>query len=160
MTRVCLAVVGCALFAAGGPAGEKYVKVVHVDTGKVLAVADDSEESGARAVLAKDSDAETRQWKVEKDGEYLKLVNRKSGKVLDVYEESRDEGAQIIIWDDKAEGNDNQRWQWAGDGKERRLRSKHSELVLDVDADGQVVQKKADGKNKKQLWKVVEVEKK
>src|SRR5688500_18652480 len=101
MTRMCLAVVGCALLAAGVAAEDKYVKLVHVETGKVLAVADDSEDSGARALLAKDGDTEARQWKLEKDGEYVKLVNRKSGKVLDVYEESKDEGTQIIVWDDK-----------------------------------------------------------
>jgi hypothetical protein len=160
MSRFRLTVlVGFAL-AASAAAGDKAVKLVHVETGKVLAVADDSDESEARAVLAKDDGSEARQWKLEKDGEYLKLVNRKSGKVLDVYGESKDEGTQIIIWDDKSEGTDNQRWQWVGDGKERRLKSKHSELVLDVDEDGKIVQQKADEKNKKQLWKVVEVEKK
>ena len=99
-------------------------------------------------------------WKVEKDGEFLKLVHVKSGKVLDVNGDSKDEGAPIILWDDKPEGYDNQRWAWAGDGKERRLKSKSSELVLDVDDEGKVVQKKSGEKAKGQLWKVVEVEKK
>jgi hypothetical protein len=160
MTRWQLAVVGaCVLLtaSAGGAAEAKYVKLVHVDTGKVLAVDDDSDEAGARAVLAKDEAGEARQWKLEKDGDHYKVVNRKSGKVLDVFEESTDEGTPIIIWDDKAEGNDNQRWSWEGEGQTRRLKSKSSGLVLDVDGEGKVVQRKADDKAKGQLWRVTEV---
>jgi hypothetical protein len=143
---------------AARPAEAKYVKLVHADTGKVLAVADDSEDAGARAVLAKDEAGPARQWRLEKDGDHYKVVNRKSGKVLDVFEESSEEGAAIIVWDDKAEGNDNQRWSWVGDGQNRRLKSKSSGLVLDVDEEGKAVQRKADDKAKGQLWKVVEVQ--
>jgi hypothetical protein len=160
MTRWHLAVAGaCVLFttAVVGAAEPKYVKLVHVDTGKVLAVAEDSDEAGARAVLAKDEAGEARQWKLEKDGDHYKVVNRKSGKVLDVFEESTDEGTPIIIWDDKAEGNDNQRWSWEGEGQARRLKSKSSGLVLDVDGEGKVVQRKADDKARGQLWRVTEV---
>jgi Ricin-type beta-trefoil lectin domain-like len=151
--------VACVLLIAppADAADAPYVKLVHVDTGKVLAVADDSDEPAARAVLAKDEANEARQWKLEKDGDHYKLVNRKSGKVLDVFEESTEEGAPIIIWDDKAEGNDNQRWSWEGEGKARRLKAKSSGLVLDVDAEGKVVQRKADDKAKGQLWRVAEV---
>ena len=157
MVRTILAA-AFALFAAPAMADD-YVKLVHVDTGKVLAVADNSDESGARTVLAKDGDAEALQWKIVKDGDVVKIVNRKSGKVLDVYEDSTDEGTQIIIWDEKTEGTDNQRWSWVGEGKERRLKGKSSNLVLDIDADGKVIQKKANDKSKKQLWRVEEVKK-
>jgi hypothetical protein len=151
-------VVVCGLLAARAPADEaKYVKLVHADTGKVLSVADDSEEAGAKAVLAKDGDSKSQQWKFEKDGDHYKLVNRKSGKVLDVEGESVDEGGAIIQWDDKAEGNDNQRWSWQGTDKTRRLKSKSSGLVLDIGDEGAVVQRKADDKAKGQLWRVVEV---
>lgn len=135
---------------------EKFVKIVLAD-GKVLAVADDSEEAEAQVVVAKDGDSEAQQWKVVEDGKWLKIVNRKSGKVLDVREDSKEEGGQIIIWDDKPEEFDNQRWTWEGDGKERRLKSKSSELVLDVDDKGNVIQKKADEKAKGQVWTVREV---
>ena len=77
--------------------------------------------------------------------------------VLDVFEDSMDEGAAIIQWEDKSEGNDNQRWAWEGEGKDRRLKSKSSGLVLDVDSDGKVIQKKADEKAKSQLWQLVEI---
>ena len=149
----------CILFATpwAAAADTKYVKLVHVDTGKVLGVVDDSDEAGAQTALVKDEKGEARQWKLEKDGQHYKLVNRKSGKVLDVFGESTEEGAQIIQWDDKAEGNDNQRWEWEGDGTERRLKSKSSALVLDVDDDGKIVQRKADGKAKGQLWRVVDI---
>jgi galactan endo-1,6-beta-galactosidase len=120
-------------------------------------VSDNSSDSGAKAVVAKDDGSKSQQWKFEKDGDHYKIVNRNSGKVLDVEGESMAEGGSIIQWDDKAEGNDNQRWSWEGDGKERRLKAKSSGLVLDVEEDGSVTQQKADEKSKKQLWKVVEV---
>jgi hypothetical protein len=135
----------------------KYVKLVNADTGKVLAVADNSDEAGAKAVLAKDEGSPGQQWKLEKDGDHYKIVNRKSGKVLDVEMESMEEGGAIIQWDDKSEGNDNQRWSWEGSGKERRLKSKSSSLVLDVGEGGSIIQRKADEKSKAQLWRVVEV---
>jgi hypothetical protein len=138
---------------------DAVVKIVHVDSGKVLGVADDSEEAAAKCVLAKDEDGkDARQWRLVKDGDWLKVVNVKSGKVLDVNEGSADEGADLIIWDDKKEeGTENQRFQWDGKGDERRLKAKHSSLVLEVTREGGVIQNKADEKNKKQLWKVVEV---
>ncbi len=138
---------------------DPVVKIVHVESGKVLGVADDSEEAAAKCVLAKDEDGKpARQWKVVKDGEWLKVVNVKSGKVLDVNEASGDEGADIIIYDDKGtEDVDNQRFQWDGKGDERRLKAKGSGLVLDATREGGVIQNKADEKSKKQLWKVVEV---
>lgn len=138
---------------------EPVVKIVHVDSGKVLGVADDSDEAAAKCVLAKDEDGkDARRWKLVKDGDWLKLVNVKSGLVLDVNEASADEGAELIIWDDKKFCDvDNQRFRWEGKGDERRLKAKGSELVLDVTREGGVIQNKADEKNKKQLWKVVEV---
>ena len=150
--------VACGLLAVPAIAADaKYVKVVQADTGKVLAVTDNSDESGAKAVVAKDDGSKGQQWKFEKDGNHYKLVNRKSGKVLDVEMESTEEGGAIIQWDDKLDGNDNQRWSWVGEGKDRRLKSKSSGLVLDVGDGGAVVQRKADDKAKGQLWRVVEV---
>jgi hypothetical protein len=155
-----LGVVAAVAFSFAGTAGAqqegKWVKIVHVPTGKVLALADDSEDAGARVVVAKDEAKEARQWKLEKDGEHYKVTNRKTGKVLDVFENSKDEGGQIIQWDEKTEDNANQRWGWDGSGEERRLKSKDSGLVLDVDAEDKVVQKKSDEKAKTQVWKIVE----
>jgi hypothetical protein len=151
------AVVVLSLVRPAGAADAKYVKLVHVETGKVLGVTDDSEEAGAKAVLAKDEANPARQWKLEKDGEQYKIVNRKTGKVLDVFEASKDEGGTIIVWDEKTDDNANQRWAWQGDGAERRLKSRHSDLVLAPDADGHVLQKKADDKARNQLWRVVDV---
>jgi hypothetical protein len=156
MARLIAAVAAVALFAFPAAAA-KYVKLVNADTGKVLAVADNSDEAGAKAVVAKDDGSKGQQWSFEKDGDQYKIVNRKSGKVLDVEGESMDEGGSIIQWDDKSEGTDNQRWSWEGKGKDRQLKAKSSSLVLDVDDKGMVIQKKADAKAKTQLWKVVEV---
>jgi Ricin-type beta-trefoil lectin domain-like len=160
MVRWYPAVVGaCVLLAAPAASAEedaKYVKLVHAATGRVLAVEDNSDEAGAKTVLAKDDGSEGQQWQLVKDGDHYKLVNRKSKKVLDVSGDSTEEGGEIIQWDDKAEGNDNQRWSWVGDGKERRLKAKSSGLVLDVGDGVQVVQKKSDDQAKGQLWRVVE----
>ena len=137
---------------------EVLVKIVHVETGKVLAVEDDSDESEKPIVLAKDEVKAERQWKIVTDGEWLKIVHAKSGKVLDVNNASSDEGAQLIIWDAKDDDNDNQRFQWVGKGEEKRLKAKGSSLVLDLEKTN-VVQKKSDEKSKSQTWKVVEVKK-
>jgi hypothetical protein len=162
MCRKLLAVAAVGLLIAAPravAADAEYVKLVNAGTGKVLSIENDSTDAEAQAVLAKDGDSESQQWQLVKDGDHYKLVNRKSGKVLDVAGESTDEDGPIIQWDDKAEGNDNQRWAWDGDGKTRRLKSKSSGLVLDADNDGKIVQKKANEKSKSQLWEVVEVRK-
>ncbi len=151
-------IVACGLFAVAAAADEpKYVRLVQAETGKALSVADNSDDAGAKIVLAKVDSSETQQWKLEKDGDYYKIVNRKTGKVLDVENASGDEGASIIQWDDKADDNDNQRWSWQGEGKSRRLKSKSSNLVLDVGDNGMVIQRKTDDKSKPQLFQVVEV---
>lgn len=159
MLRSLCALAACGLLAAPGlAADEKIVRLVNVESGKVLAVADNSEEAGARVALAKpEPDNKAQQWEIKKDGKFFSLVNVKSGKALDVFEGSKDEDTQIIIWDAKDEDADNQRWSWEEKDQERRITSKSSELVLDVDAEGRIIQKKADEKAKKQLWKIEKV---
>jgi hypothetical protein len=158
MVRSLIALAVCALVSASASADDKFVRLVNVDSGKVLGVKDDSDENETNAVLAKPDDKnKSQQWKLVQDGKHYKLVNRKSGKVLDVNDFSKEEGGSIIIWDDKDDDNDNQRWSWDGTGEERRLKSKWSSLVLEADAEGNIIQKKADEKSKKQLWKVEEV---
>jgi hypothetical protein len=158
MTRFALVLFGLAAAAGfSAAAEEKYVKIVHVQTGKVLGVIDNSTDGGARTVLAKDDDKEEAlQWKIEKDGDHVKIVNRKSGFVLDVNENSGDEDADIIQYEAKGEDNDNQRWSWDGKDDSKRLKSKSSGLVV-APGEGKLVQKKADETKKDQLWKVVPV---
>jgi Ricin-type beta-trefoil lectin domain-like len=157
MFRTLVPLIAALAVAAPTRAGEdKFVKLALAD-GRVLSVAENSDEAGAQVVAAKDGDSRAQQWRVVEDGPSLKLVNRKSGMVLDVFEDSKDEDVKIIIWEEKTEDNDNQRWQWDGTGKARRLKSKSSALVLDVDGQGGVVQKKADDKAKGQLWTVKEL---
>ena len=139
----------------------RYVKLVHVATGKVLAVEHDSAVAEAWIVLAENQMNNARQWKFEQDGDYYKVVNRHSGKVLDVFHHSYDVGAAIIQYDEKPLDNDNQRWSWIGqeEGQEkaRRLQVKSSGLVLDTDDNGKVIQRQADEQAKSQLWQVIEV---
>src|SRR5882724_11461165 len=136
-----------------------WLKLVNTERGKVLSIADKSEEATARVVLAPDDGSEIQQWKLVKDGDCYKILNRKSNMVLDVNEDSLDEGGEIIQWNEKDSDNDNQRWSWEGEGKDRRLKSKSSKLVLDIVDGTKVVQKKSDAKAKSQLWHVVEVKK-
>lgn len=159
MIRILLALLFGTVAAMANAADVKLVKIVHVETGKVLAIEGDSEEPEAHAVIAKEGDTKSGEWKVEKDGDYLKLVNAKSGKVLDVNNNSTDEDASIIQWESKDEGTDNKRWSWDGTGDEKRLVSKHSKMAVVPDSDGKLIQKKVDDKAKGQLWKVVEVKK-
>lgn len=159
MSRLILSAVGLWVTAGAVAAAEpRVVTLVNPDTGKVLAVAEKSGDAGAKVVAVKpESGDESQQWKIEKDGDHYKVTNKKSGKVLDVAEGSSDEGAEIIVWDAKDEDTDNQRWAWDGEGKARRVKAKSSGLVLTAGDDGKVVQKKADGKNKAQVWEAVEV---
>lgn len=159
MTRLLLAAL-CGLAVSFASATDPVpVKLVHVATGKVMSIEGNSTEAEARAVLAKDANDDTVQWTVEKDGDHFKLTCKKSGLVLDVYGDSNDEDVAINQYPAKDEGTDNQRWKWDGKGDERRLVSKSSGLCVVPDADGKLVQKKADEKAKDQLWKVVEVKK-
>src|SRR2546421_9813849 len=97
-------VVFCIFALSASATGEKYVKLIHVDTGKVLSIEGNSDDNEAKAVIAKDDGSKSQQWQLVKDGDYYKIVNRKSGRVLDVNNESTDEGGEIIQWDDKADG--------------------------------------------------------
>src|SRR5262245_26651209 len=158
MRRLYSLALATALFAVTPAiaADGKSVKLVHCATGKVMAVLGDTAESGARSVLAKDELVEARRWRVETDGPHVRLIHVKSGRVLDVYENSTEDGAPIIIWNDK-NGAANQLWVWDAKGGEGRLVSKLSGLVLDVDAKGLLIQRKADSKARSQLWRTREV---
>lgn len=148
----------CGLGFAEDAKEEKTVKLVHVESGKAVAP-DGSEEDETKVVVVKDEAKPAQEWMIVKDGDSVKVVHKSCKKVLDVPGFSEDEGAEIIIYSDKGEENDNQRWSWVGDGAERRLKSKSSGLVLSVTDEGKVVQVKLDEKDKKQLWKVVDVKK-
>jgi hypothetical protein len=143
---------------APNPAGSpRYVKLVHVPTGKVLAVAGNSDHAGARLVLAADDGSEAQQWELSPEGIFFKVVNRQSGKVFDVHGDSKLEGAAINQWTDKQRRDDNQLWTWEGDRNAGRLRVKSSGLVLDVDPQGQAIQRGSQPNARSQLWKLVDV---
>ncbi len=146
---------------------KKQIKLVHVDSGKILGMDDDSVEGGIQAVLySDDKQHASTNWTSVADGDAVKLFNAHSGKVLDVYLGKKDADTPIIQWDDKAAiengaqnpgGLQNQLWVWEGSGKERRLKSKWSDMVLDVDSEGRVVQRTADTNARSQLWRVAEL---
>ncbi len=139
----------------------KYVKLIHVATGRVLAVQHDSADPAARIVLAEDEDNKARQWIFEPDGDDFRVVNRQSGKVLDVFQKSLDNGGLIIQFASQPKDNDNQHWSWIGTDegpeKARRLMVKLSGLVLDMDDKGKAIQRRANDQAKTQLWQVIEV---
>jgi hypothetical protein len=127
------------------------VKVVHVESGKLLTAA------GGQLHLAPDTGAETQQWLLDPSDGYFKLEDPRSGKVLDVLQNLLDEGAPVGLHGSKSRNDNNQLWSWDSSGEERRLVSRLSGLVLDVDGQGQTVQNKPDEKARGQLWRVVEV---
>src|SRR3954463_12050380 len=131
----------------------KLVKIVHVESGKVLGMDDASADDGFQAILFPDAATESLQWRISQEGDSIKLTNAKSGKVLDLFGAKKDADTPIIQYADKSlalngvdrshepGGLENQRWVWEGAGKERRLKSKWSELVVDVDAEGRAIQR-------------------
>jgi hypothetical protein len=147
-----------ALAAAPASADDpKYYQIVNAD-GKVLAERGESEESRTLLGTAKDDPKdEAQQWEVQKSKDHLKLVNRKTGKVADIQGASIDENTPINLYAGRDEDNDNQLWSWAGKGDERRLESKLSGLVLDINGEGKAIQVKPNDKKKSQLWKLVEI---
>jgi hypothetical protein len=117
----------------------KIAKLVHLATGKVLAVENDSEDAESHLMILKDREQKddaaakdgpttgvakaeakkpsaaalkAQQWKLEKDDAGYKLINRKSDMAVDVPAYSEDEDAQIIIYGLKEgpDDIDNQRW--------------------------------------------------
>jgi hypothetical protein len=144
----------------------QYFKLVNANTGWVLALESDSAAAGDRAVLAKSLDnkdphSKQQQWNLEKEGDELKLVQRASKLVLVVSDASKEEDHPITLGEiaSSAPGSDNQCWLWVGDApakdKPARLKSKSSGLVLDVDDDGNIVQRKPNDSAKSQLWLAV-----
>ncbi|MFO0865294.1 MAG: RICIN domain-containing protein [Gemmataceae bacterium] len=81
----------------------------------------------------------------------MKFLNRKSGKALNVAGGFAEENVKIIIWDEQSPSADNEQWIWVGNGQ---IKSVSSKLMLDVDEKGDVVQRKADGKAKGQVWTI------
>ncbi len=143
-----------------------YVKLLNVDSGKILGILDDctkvltdNDALLGQAVLAPDDKSNiARQWRIEKDEDgQLKIINRKSGQVLDLYQSRHIEGAAIIQWPEWQPKYSNQRFEWQGEGTDRRLMNKCSGMVLDVDDDGKIIQATSDPASKTQLWRVVKV---
>ena len=143
-----------------------YVKLVNVETKKILGILDDNTKLSpddkpleGQAVLANDDNSnKARQWRIEKDEDgVLKIINRKSGQVLDLCKSNEQEGGEIIQWPEWQPKFPNQRFEWVGEGNERRLMNQSSGMVLDVDDDGRIVQAKSNANHKKQLWRVVKV---
>ncbi len=124
------------------------------------------------------------QWKLAKDGAEFKITNRKSSLAIDVPAYSTDEDTQIIAYEEKPgpDDIDNQRWKLEtatlpktdakadekaaekpaaekaeAEQKPQRIRSKSSNMVLDVDSAGFIVQRPVDPKSKSQLWLIVDV---
>ena len=75
------------------PDGKIY-KLVHVATGKVLGVTDDSEQELATIELQTDENNETRQWTISKQDGFIKILNHKSHQSLDVQSANIEAGTE------------------------------------------------------------------
>ncbi|HEY2759647.1 MAG TPA: RICIN domain-containing protein, partial [Pirellulales bacterium] len=134
------------------PSGKLYM-IVQVHTGKVLGIFNDSDADGQQAMLVDDDIVnQSRQWTIKNDGDFIKFINQKSEKALDVFGGHKTDETPIIQWHDKSVnatlpagdangGFDNQFWIWDGQGNERRIKNKFSELVLDIDDTNHIVQR-------------------
>src|SRR5262249_22114179 len=98
--------------------------------------------------------------------EFFRILNRHNSKSIDVDGARKDDGAAIILYYEKIAGGrganepggpDNQLWKWEGSGRDRRLKSKWSELVLDVGDNGKLIQRPPKAPATPQLWRIVEV---
>jgi hypothetical protein len=136
MNRFC--VVAALLLFAGQvafaqPEEGEFYKIKNENSGLLLAVADESDKTGAKIIQAEPRKGdEAQQWKLVKVGEHYKLVNRKSGKALEVPDASKDEGVQIQQGEDKARSKGQI---WTIDkvtGKFYAIKAQCSGLVLDV----------------------------
>jgi serine/threonine protein kinase/phage shock protein A len=150
--------------AKDAAAGE--IKIVNLETGKVLSVEDDAAYSGARIVVSDDTsrNALSNHWTAASQEQYFKLINRQSRNALAVdLSLGGIEYAAVIAWQDKPTDDDNERWIWEPtDGSSvtigdksflgKRLKSKATGMVLDVDRHGGVFQRRADVNAASQLW--------
>jgi arabinan endo-1,5-alpha-L-arabinosidase len=111
-----------ALAANAGPSerwrllrhGDHYYKLVNENSGKVLAVPEDSRESGTQMIQWHEADFEGRLWKFVKAGNHFTVESKVNGLVLDVLDGNTESGASVIQWPRKKSENDNQVWfvQW------------------------------------------------
>ncbi len=164
------ALAGSALLFASLPAlaaepeeGEIY-RIKSENSGMVLAVADNSEKTGAKIIQTEPKKGdESQEWRLVKSGEYFKLVNRKSGKVLEVPDASKEQGVQFQQGEDKGNKGKNQTFPIEKiTGKYYAIRAHCNGMVLDVqeaekNAGAPVIQwplnEKGDRKNQK--WEFV-----
>src|SRR5207237_10123319 len=84
-----------------------HFQIISVDSGKALAVEEDSPKNGAKLIQRTATASAAQQWQLLKRAEYYLIVNRKSGKVLDVPNGTKDY-VQIHLWDKEAA--DKQQW--------------------------------------------------
>jgi len=143
--------------AAQNPDDVAPVKIVNVATGKILAI--DFAGGQNQVVVADDSPSVARCWRIIPDGDFLTIVNPENSSNLLAKSGAASETpvAHSPNRLDPSTGHhlDNQLWTWDGTGKDRRLKSKSSNLVLDVDEHGLVVLRQANA-NPSQLWKAVD----
>ncbi|GAA3796244.1 RICIN domain-containing protein [Streptomyces phyllanthi] len=138
-----------------------YYRLVSVNSGKVLEVAESSTADGAKAVQRTDNGGQNQQWRLKAtDSGHYELVNRSSGKALGVKGAST--ANKAAVEQSAASGAANQQWKITDlDGGAIEVVNRNSGKVLDVrarsTADGAaVIQYKANGGTNQQ-WKLAAV---
>ncbi|PSQ05476.1 hypothetical protein BRC95_06905 [Halobacteriales archaeon QS_5_68_33] len=137
----------------------KEYKIESVHSGKVLDVADRSEQDGGNIQQWTDYGNANQRWYIREVGnDKYEIEAAHSGKVLDVEGWSDQDGGNVQQWGDNDTAN--QRWYITdGDGNgEYKIESVHSGKVLDVadwsEQDGGNIQQWTDHGNANQRWRI------
>jgi hypothetical protein len=144
--------------AAAEPEEGKFYRIINVNSNKCLALADGAKKvDEAQIVQRNHGQNERQQWSFVKVGEgrNFRIINREGGQALSVH--STDAGAPVVA----SNSAKNRQWSFEKKGDNYVIKSRHSDLVLDVadestERKAPLIQAKAnDGQN--QLFKIEEV---
>lgn len=117
---------------------EEYVmyEIVHVASGKVLDIKDESYSNGAEVqIWTKYKDHSNQKFMFEKDELGWKMISLHSGKVIEVRNHSKEDGSSVAQWDDAHATSQRWRIRDNGDGTVTFV-NVNSNKVLDIQYGG------------------------
>jgi Domain of unknown function (DUF5127)/Domain of unknown function (DUF4965)/Domain of unknown function (DUF1793)/Ricin-type beta-trefoil lectin domain-like/Domain of unknown function (DUF4964)/TAT (twin-arginine translocation) pathway signal sequence len=147
------------LLLGAGPAAVTWNKIQNKNSGKLLAVTDQSLADSANVTQYSDNGTNDHLWTVVDNGDgTVKIYNRNSGKLLAVNNQSTADGALVQQYNDN--GTQDHLWKFVdnGDGY-MKIVNVHSNKVLAVDqastADSAQVTQYTDNGTSDHLWRLV-----
>ncbi len=114
-------------FAAAQPAEGEFYRIKNLNSGKYLALGDDSDKmKEAQVVQRAQGKGNRQQWSFEKVGKFYRIINRQSGQALNVHSTEEDE--PVFATDN----GKNAQWSLEKVGENYMIKSRNSGLVVDV----------------------------